>query len=448
MRPQSSHGFATVQPLEDVGPNGLQPLGNGSDSRYRVIHLVARDLTAYLLIAYAFTIPFHRIFQFGGVGSAATVAGGLAAVAGAFALLTGPVRNGVHRMHVMAAALTMVTVLSLAWSSFPTASFDSSLRGLGPGDALRTVQLLLITWMIWEFVERRRYVQLVCGYVLGANIAASWSIFRWLRDGGEEGNERFTASAEGQLNITALVLALGIPLAWWALQHVRSRLVMLMLAGYLMLGPVAILLTASRSGSAAALFAVIALIASASQLRLRQKAVLLVAVVAAVILSLNIVPDSSFDRVGTVVTDEETTEEDLGTRENLWRIGLDAFGEEPIVGGGRGIVRAEAKAAGFDLRFSSHNTWINVAAEFGILGLVPFVLMYLSLFGIFRVGSRFDRWIAVGLFSAFFASSMVINFELEKANWLLLAILAGHLRFVGETPTERYQPLESAASAP
>ena len=180
------------------------------------------------------------------------------------------------------------------------------------------------------------------------------------------------------LAILPLSLAIGFIVA-----HKMRPKVLLATAACLVLG-FGILLSGSRAGTLGALVSSgsILLIAGHGQRRLR----LGVAAFAVVLVALGILQflpsgRTAYDRLIGRVAELSLTGESVGLeidqrRRDLWEFGLTLFQENPISGVGLRRFEAESVArGGFRRVWDPHSAFIQVLAETGLLGAVPFAVL-------------------------------------------------------------------------
>lgn len=130
-----------------------------------------------------------------------------------------------------------------------------------------------------------------------------------------------------------------------------------------------------------------------------------------------------------------------GTRVKIWKTALKMFEENPILGVGNGnfihrydeyVTKYEYLYAGRTL-FTTHNSYLKMFAELGVIGGVLFVLIYTSLTYItFKLYSFTKKYKLVALaFIGFFAAYLFQNFlnnlmfipQLNVLVWIITAML-------------------------
>jgi F0F1-type ATP synthase assembly protein I len=200
-----------------------------------------------LLLLFAFAIPWEYSLELGEpLGNIARLVGLLRAAGGdsggsrrpAACALPGP-------MLWLVLAFYLWLCCSYFWTIAPLATLDK-LRGY--------FQEMMIVWLVWEFAERRRSARPVAGFVAGSWVLAVLTLASFATAQAVAEQIRFAAAGQDP-NDVARFLDLGFPLAALLVNSERRWPWRLLAAGYLPLGLVAVLLTASRGGFLAAVVA-------------------------------------------------------------------------------------------------------------------------------------------------------------------------------------------------
>lgn len=364
-----------------------------------------RTIAYVLLWLYVFTLPWDYILQFGDpFGSAGRVAGVLALAGYATLVITTARMRRLQTFHIAAGIYLAIVAVSLLW----TVDAEESAHSVRV-----YVQSAMVVWVLWELAgSQRNLLQMATAYVAGASIAAV-SVFhnRAVATVAVEAREARFAADNWDVNDTALVLALAIPLAFYVMSK-RAHWINTWLArGYLLVGPIAIVLTSSRSGMTVAGIALAGLPLFLSQQKAGTKVLTALALVCAAGLAWNYAPQQSWDRLSTLF--ESLRAGDLNSRELVWQNGLRGFGDHYLIGLGAGDFRS-----GLESSLGPHNTFLEVLVEQGLVGFsVFFVLLGCALYrGIRTTGYELKMCIllllcwAVGAFTLGWATNRVTWF--------------------------------------
>jgi len=374
-----------------------------------------------LLLIFAFTIPWEYSLNLGEpFGHVARIAGILVLLAAIPAVLqNGRVRTpGPIQWLVLLFFLWMCA--SYFWSIVPDATLDK-MRGF--------FQELMIVWLVWEFAERPEDVSsLMKAYVAGAWVLALLTLGSLVSASTAADQIRFVA--EGQdANDLARYLDMGLPMAALLFACERGRIARILAGGYLPLGVIAVLATASREGFVAALIGLsgCGLLLYRRHQRLVVGALILLPVLAFG-LSL-IVPHGTVERLATIP--EELNRGDLNQRWNIWDAGWQAFVRAPIAGTGAGSF---VSGAGLNPVDTAHNTALSILADGGLVALfLASAIVVFSMRALFQMRGLLQLALATALLG-WMTTSLVATVEENRSTWLLIGVIAAAGRMSLEDP--------------
>ncbi|MCH8877474.1 MAG: O-antigen ligase family protein [Chloroflexi bacterium] len=325
-------------------------------------------------------------------------------------MVTGRFRKP-HPFHIAIVLFVLWNVVSVFWS----VDIDRTVARL-----LTYFQLVGLVLILWDLYTSSAAVKAgLQAYVLGAYVAAGSTIANYLL-----GNALFAgryAATGFNVNSVGLTLALGIPVAWHlAVSKPESTVIqrLLTLANYIYL-PVAvtaILLTASRGSLIAAMPAILFVVVSLPRFKLYQRVLILAALIGALFALTPLVPQRSLERLATAGS--SIAEADLGGRVNIWREGIAVFADHPLIGIGSG-----AFSFAVDSGMSSHNSYLNVMVEVGMIG---FVLLAIIVGITVYQAIRHPKWDArfwLTLLLVLALGNLVHGWVDRKATWLFLSLV-------------------------
>jgi O-antigen ligase len=297
------------------------------------------------------------------------------------------------------------------WSIEPLATV-TKLRGY--------FQELMIVWLVWEFAESAGDLRAL----LRATVAGSWVLALLTvanfasADAMASEQVRFVASGQDP-NDVARFLSLGFPLAALLVNSERRWPWRLLAAGYMPLGLVAVLLTASRGGFLAAVVGLAGsgvLLAVGHPRRVLAGALALPPLAA---LLWFIVPHGTFERLATI--GEQLQGGDLNQRLNIWSAGWHAFARAPFFGTGAGTFVSAAGTAPMD---TAHNTALSIAVSGGLVALfLAVAIMAVAIWSIMQTRGPL-RWAMALALVVWAITSLVATVEENRTTWLLLAMIA------------------------
>lgn len=378
------------------------------------------------LWVFVFAVPWENIILIPGIGTIGRLMGMIAI---SFALLAALISGRLRRpqpFHVAA-------VLFVIWAGFGVFRTADEANAIGKFGTF--FQLLLVLWMIWELAPSFRQQRgLLLGYVLGAYVATFNTILIYRASLGTA-SKRFAAQGFDP-NDLGMTLAIGLPMAWYLGMTYQQPLLRWICRAYMPAGLVAIGLTGSRGALVATLVALMIVPVSMTRLspgRVAAGVFLLFASGAAV---MTFIPATSWERYGATRAETAAGVGNLNSRLDVWKMGLRAFSEKPLVGYG---------TSGFNwaVRSQSHNSWLAVLVEHGIIGFTMYAAMFITVFiRILRMPTM-ERRFAMVLLATVCIAMLPLGWDDRKPVWVILAVLAGAAAAL-PTRTSGVQPLPSS----
>jgi O-antigen ligase len=381
-----------------------------------------RRIAWVLLLLFTFTVPWEYSLELGeGLGNIARIVGLLLLVVAVPAVLqTGRIRTP-GPVQVMALAFYLWLCCTYFWTIEPQATLEI-LRGY--------FQAMMCVWLVWEFAESPSDLRaLLRAYVAGCWVLAILTVASLASpEAVAAGQIRFAATGQDP-NDVARFLDLGLPVAVLLLNCETRWPARLLALGYLPLGLVSVLLTASRGGFLAALVALTGcgiLLARSHGRIVLSGALALPAILAAAWLA---VPRGTIERLSTIF--EQLHGGDLNQRWNIWLAGWLAFVRAPVFGTGAGSFTVAAGSAPID---TAHNTALSILVTAGLCGLfLAVTLLAVVLHSALQTQGPL-RIALVTLLTVWMTTSLVATVEVSRTTWLLLAIIALAGRLAVEEP--------------
>ena len=379
-----------------------------------------RVVVRALLLAFAFAVPWEYSLDLGApFGNIARIAGVIVVVAAIPAVLF----QGRFRNPGPLQALVLALFLWWCCSAFWTIDQAATLIRLRA-----YFQVIVPVWLIWEFCDTPMdFRDLLRAYVAGSWVLAILTIANFAS---LDTAAQVRFAAEGQdPNDVARFLDLGFPLSALLLLAESRRLWRWMALGYLPVGLVGVLLTASRGGFLAALVALCGcgLLMARSHLRTVITGTLSLPFIAAGFWVL--VPHETLIRIATIP--QQLEHGDLNRRLNIWSAGWQAFRHAPFFGHGAGTFVQAAGMAPID---TAHNTPLTLAVECGIVALILASAVLLSCARSVLATREPVRLALATAFLVWTVTSMAATVETNRTTWLLFGILALAGRLANEQP--------------
>lgn len=369
---------------------------------------LSRRTAFWALWVAVFALPWQGTMLLPGIGTVSRSAGLVAAGAGIAAWTLGGRRAPLADGLVPLVLLAGWSVVSIAWTS----DVDGTI------DYVTTVaQLALLAVLLWDLTDSDVDVRrLMWAWVLGSYVGAVGVVSAVATISAE----RATAFGFNE-NDLGSILALAVPIAWYLGVRARRPLSRLVAWGYLLVGTVAVLSTASRGASLVLVAGAAVLPLAARTAPLRRRIAIGTALVVIGGLMLTVVPDAAQDRLGSVAA--EVRGGDLNDRTPLWSTAVDILSERPLLGTAAGAADVDvADRVGY--ASGVHNTYLSVAMQLGVVGLGLFLLALLVAALRLRPLVGPERVIGQVLLGALVIAMVPLHWELQKVVWVALALLA------------------------
>jgi O-antigen ligase len=296
-------------------------------------------------------------------------------------------------------------------------------------------QEMMIVWLVCEFAESPSNLRsLLRAFVAGSWVLAILTLANFASPQAiAAGQIRFVAYGQDP-NDVARFLDLGLPFAALLLGSESRWPARLLAAGYLPLGFVAVLLTASRGGFLAA---VVALVGCGALLLRSHSRTALAGIFALPALAAGlwfIVPAQTFERLATIP--EQLARGDLNERSNIWSLGWHAFVRAPVLGTGAGTF---VGAAGLSPIDTAHNTVLNILVSGGLCALfLAIAIVALAARSVLQTHGPLKVVLATTLL-VWFVTAMVATVEESRTTWLLIALIALAGRLAVDEPSSLAQ---------
>ena len=348
-------------------------------------------------------------------------------VVGSIPRLVGIVASGVGVLSILAQRSVrplswfhVCVVLFLVWAGASTLwSIDSEATQTR---FLTYLQLAVLVWLIWEIAWSHQRIRALLGaYVLGVSVAAAATVYDYLAGAYAAGYPGRFTGLDVNPNELGMTLAIGLPMAWYVNLSQRHRRFAWLWQLFLPLAITAILLTASRGAFLTMLVALAIIPATQGRLRLRTKVALSALAVGSLVAAAIVVPETTLERLQTTQADIESGY--FGNRGRIWRAGLDVAWEHPLVGVGAGTFGAAVEPS-LNFQWSSHNVFLGILVEDGIVGLFLFVAMIAAAFAAVQPLPRLPRWLGIALLLALGVGSLSLEWGYRKQFWFVLGIVA------------------------
>lgn len=378
-----------------------------------------RRIAWLLLHLFVFTIPWeYSLVLRDPWGNIARIAGLLTLLAVILATLAGGRVRRPGPLQIAVLAFFLWLALTCFWSIDPAYSF-AKLRGY--------FQEMMIVFLVWQMAESPDDLRsLLRAYVAGSWVLAGLSVAGFAMADSVATQIRFTAEGQDP-NDVARFLNLGFPLAALLFGAETHRLGRILSIGYLPVGIIAVVLSASRGGFLVCLMALAGCGLLLVRTHARALSVGSLSLLSAALCVWMAVPSQTLGRILTI--SEQLNGGDFNQRFNIWWVGWHAFLRAPFAGQGAGAFVASAGLAPFD---TAHNTALSLLVTGGLCALfLACAIVAVALVSVARLTGPLRLAFLTSLL-VWLAASSVATVEESRTTWLLFSFIALAARLAAE----------------
>jgi O-antigen ligase len=373
-----------------------------------------RTLAFALSLVVVFTIPWENAILVGEWGTLSRFLGILMACAWIASVLIRPQVRTPHPFHIVMFAFVLWNAASLFWT-------------LGNDETIQRIktyaQLAFLSWIIWDLYTTNKALRTVLQvYVLGAYVTIGGTIYNYVlgREIKPYSGGRYSGAGLNAIE-AALILALGLPIAWHLAvvspgEGSKKRFLTALNYAFIPLSLFAMVLTASRTLLIAVIPYFLYVLWTCTRIKFRSRVLVFAALGGIVIALLSYAPQSAIERLATIRGSVASME--FGGRADLWRKTTAVFAENPIFGIGSGAVQSTAGVG-----VMAHNTFLSVAAELGLVGI--FILFCMLAIVVHQMGVQIKElsklWMTV--LAILMIAWNSLTWEYTKATWLILSLV-------------------------
>ena len=383
----------------------------------------------WLLLGLTFSIPWEYSLDLGApLGNVSRVLSVALLLAMVPAVLqAGRVRR-LHGLHWLVLALLAWFAVSYFWSVDREATL-AQVRGYA--------QVTMIAWFVWELTESPGELRsLLRCYVAGSWVLAVLTLANFAS--ADAANQvRFVAGGQDP-NDVARFLDIGFPLSALLIRGESRWGDKLLALGFMPIGFLGVLLTASRSGVIAAGIA----LCGCGIMLANDRSWKFIAMTLPVVLAVfwRAAPQGTTERI--LSTGQALAGGDLNQRLSIWEAGWQAFVRSPFAGSGAGtFVSAAHLAPGV----TAHNTALGIAVEGGVAALLAATaILAIAAATVHRLPAAM-RWGLGTAFLVLLVNALVLSLQTNRTTWLLLGMIAVAGRLASE---QRSEPALALAPRP
>lgn len=371
-----------------------------------------RSVALVLSVILVFIFPWENAVTLPGLGTIGRLYGLLVA---AFwigtVVVTGKIRKP-NLFHLLMFLFVFWNLLTLFWS----VSFENTLIR-----AITYIQQVVLVYLMWDlYISPRALKAGMQAYILGAWISIYSIVSNYLANATFGTTARFTGSGFNA-NALALLLTLGMPLAWQLAFAPKEEKVVryfrFINLAYVPAAFAGILLTASRGGIIATAPFLFFMFSTFTRLSLVLRIIIAVTLILAALAIQPLIPEYTYSRLAT--TGDSISSGDFGERGHIWREGFELLAQNPLIG-----VGSNAYQEAVPSKIVAHNTYLSILVESGLVGFILFMgLLAVVFYCAYNNPNKWESlmWLTVLLIWAI--SVFAFAWEYRKATWLFLGFI-------------------------
>ena len=367
-----------------------------------------RKITFWLTLCLIFTIPWEDGLSIPVIGSIAKLLGLVVAGFWFLTILSKGRFRKPHPFHAFVLFFFLWNIVSYTWSI----NINDTL-----GRIITYGQIFILMIIVWEMFQKP--AELAAGlqaYIFGAFVLIASSINNYLHGTVAENYEvRYSATGVNAVDLVVFLL-LGLPIAWHLFAYSernKNRVLKIINFSFLPLAIITVLLTGSRTSLFAIVPAVIYILWP-KKVDIVQLGLRLIILVVSILGSLAFLPSSVIDRLATASI--SISSGDIGGRVVLWRETIDSFIQHPIFGSGSGTLHTIIGGL-------SHQTFLSILAETGLIGFVLFVfILAIVINQAVRLPKGYSGLWLSSLF-VWFVAVLSLSFEFRKVTWIFFSFV-------------------------
>lgn len=225
-------------------------------------------------------------------------------------------------------------------------------------------------------------------------------------------------------NEMAVIICIGVSLAVYLVVLGRSVIWRLLGVIYLPLAMTAVLITGSRTGLVVMLVGMSGLIVLFLKANMMMRLASIAVVAATLVWVVDAIPDKTLERL--MSTGSELSSGTVSERSIIWKKAWYEFGEKPLTGQGLGSFRHSMNK--HNVEYTAHNSYISIAIEQGIIGLLFYLAVIMTVFWQALSLNNVQRWLLLPTLLVVVLGQMTLTLHEAMYSWfvymaVMLAVL-------------------------
>lgn len=344
----------------------------------------------------------------------------------------------------MGDARSPISLFIIIFLAASVISIFSAINISGASYALQRLVLLVIAYFLFvAFIQNHRQIKIVFWILVISGLADTAfgylnmkqeSLVKIMSDIVQSpgtANIFRVGGFTGDPNFLALYLVALIPIAFYLMIEEKKIWQRILAGACFVTFGYFVILTYSRGGFIGLIFTLVLIL-----FKFHRRLKTTIAVGLAIILMIAFAPKAYWGRVSTIgdfVKNQNSADASLEYRLGYLKLGEEMFFSNPIIGVGIGNYMESLPSGRILTKNEAHNTYIEIAAEAGIIGIVSFMLIiWLTLVSLRRtryimrrVGDRQLEGLSEALelsLLSFIVGAIFLSAQYEKTFWFIVAM--------------------------
>lgn len=368
-------------------------------------------IALYSVLFFIFLIPWADGYSDGLVRVFGIIAFGVASLY----FVTAGTHKNYSYYHFLVLVFWLWMFISVAW----TPNLE---RGLMM--APRVFQLMLLPFLFTLIIiNRKSIIMAYQSYVLGNVVGSSIIIYNYLNGIESPYYNRFTIQ-NIETDTMSIILALAIPMAAYLtsiLQNKWGRIINTLIIPLIIF---AIFLTGTRTGSIVAIIGIMYWLFTHRKASIKIKTSIVIVFLLSSVVVISFAPKASVDRIFS--TGKSLKSGNLNYRTVIWSASFSQWKNSPVIGTGLGGLGSVLSREHVNYN-AAHNTHLQILTENGIVGVLIYLLLELSVLLLILHTPQFsEKVFLITLFMSLIVSQLTLHTHIQKETWFAFTMLVIH----------------------
>lgn len=368
-------------------------------------------VSLYSVLFFIFLIPWADGYSDGLVRVFGIIAFGVASLY----FVTAGTHKNYSYYHFLVLVFWLWMFISVAW----TPNLE---RGLMM--APRVFQLMLLPFLFTLIIiNRKSIIMAYQSYVLGNVVGSSIIIYNYLNGIESPYYNRFTIQ-NIETDTMSIILALAIPMAAYLtsiLQNKWGRIINTLIIPLIIF---AIFLTGTRTGSIVAIIGIMYWLFTHRKASIKIKTSIVIVFLLSSVVVISFAPKASVDRIFS--TGKSLKSGNLNYRTVIWSASFSQWKNSPVIGTGLGGLGSVLSREHVNYN-AAHNTHLQILTENGIVGVLIYLLLELSVLLLILHTPQFsEKVFLITLFMSLIVSQLTLHTHIQKETWFAFTMLVIH----------------------